>query len=84
MAFLIWKDGGRKIVFVVADDASSLVLRISWLNFEPWSQSFLQSKPNSGFSCLSYSIEYHCSFCVEGWGRKIVFVVADDASSLVL
>ena len=74
--------GRAMILFAVAKDASSFAMRISWLNFEPWSQSFLQSKPNSGFDCLGYSIQYHCSFVLLGWGRKILFVVADDASSL--
>ena len=73
----------RKIVSVVAYDASSFAMRISWLNFEPWSQRFLQSKPISGIDCLSYSGQHHCSFCIEGMRvRKVLSVVAYDASSL--
>ena len=71
----------RKIVSVVAYDASSFAMRISWLNFEPWSQSFLQSKPISGIDCLSYSGQHHCSFCIVSIGvRRIFHKIAKDAS----
>ncbi len=60
--------------------AASL-LRVSWLNFEPWSQSFLQSKPISGIDCLSYSGQHHCSFCIVSIGvRRIFHKIAKDAS----
>jgi hypothetical protein len=73
--------GVRKIVSVVAYDASSFAMRISWLNFEPWSQSFLQSKPISGIDCLSYSGQHHCSFCIVSIGvRRIFHKIAKDVS----
>ena len=73
----------RKIVSVVAYDASSFAMRISWLNFEPKVSNFpIDKSQRLAFINLATG-KIHGSFCIEGMRvRKIVSVVAYDASSL--
>ena len=73
----------RKIVSVVAYDASSFAMRISWLKFEPKVSNFPFDKSQRLAFINLATGKIHCSFCIEGMRvRKVLSVVAYDASSL--
>ena len=70
------------ILFAVAKDASSFAKRISWLNFEPKVSKFPFDNSQELAIINLATGKIHGSFVWWDGGRRILSVVADDASSL--
>ena len=84
-SFCMMGMGCVRIVFVVADDASSLALRVSWLKFEPKVSNFRATKANTWLWLLELQrIVSWLFLCCWNRGRKIVSVVVDNASSFAM